>query len=109
MVRLLCENPWNGGGGYTPEQVGRMTPDQAYMRLCEHGLLKEERTQVIHSVPAASESEPGKEGMVKGRLADGSVVWLPMRRKGKTQAQLDQERSVRNGYGNGESVDSSQS
>ena len=34
-VRMLTDNPWNGGGGYTYEQVAVMTPDQIYHRLCD--------------------------------------------------------------------------
>jgi hypothetical protein len=54
-LRMLCESGWNGGGGYTPEQVGDMTPDQIYFRLCEIDLLKRNKEgRRVRKVPVYS-------------------------------------------------------
>jgi predicted RNA-binding Zn-ribbon protein involved in translation (DUF1610 family) len=38
--RMLMENPFEGGGGYTPKQVAEMTPDQMYCRLSSLKVLE---------------------------------------------------------------------
>ena len=87
---MLCENPWNGGAGYTPAEVGAMTPDQIYFRLCNADLLKDERKQ---ATTVGSGAAVDKEGRIKGRLEDGTVVWLPLRKAGKTLAQQIDEQA----------------
>ena len=71
MLRMLCENPWEGGGGHQPTEVARWTPDQVWFRLCDKNLLKlDGRTQ---------EMDPGavkrnEDGTVVGRAADGTPI-----------------------------------
>ena len=71
MLRLLCENPWEGGGGHSPGEVARWTPDQVWFRLCDKNLLKlSGRTQSVS--PGAV--KVGEDGAVAGRAADGTPI-----------------------------------
>jgi hypothetical protein len=74
-LRLLCESPWEGGGGYMPEQVARMTPDQVWFRLCKLDVLKNapSRTEK-RELP---EEIPGGDGMLV-RMSDGTLKRLPV-------------------------------
>ncbi len=87
-LRILCESPWNGGCGYTPAEVGAMTPDQVYFRLCDLDVLKKRagRSVVEKRPPMAF-----PQGMVRGKDADGNPITLPRRKDGKTQIQLVEE------------------
>ncbi len=76
-LRILCDNPWEGGGGYTTEQVANMTLDQIWFRLCDKDLLSKPIGSRVESKPtlmAASEVQPDEDGMVKGRAADGTAI-----------------------------------
>jgi len=71
MLRMLCENPWEGGGGHQPTEVARWTPDQVWFRLCDRNLLKlDGRTDMV-SPRAVKVSE---DGVVAGRAADGTPI-----------------------------------
>ncbi len=51
-LRMLCESGWNGGGGYTPSQVGEMSPDQIFFRLCDIEMLRRDKKgRRIRKVP----------------------------------------------------------
>jgi len=84
---MLCENPWEGGAGYTPQQVADMTPDQIYFRLCDKDLLKDERKKSVSTEAGGAVKFTDSDGMMKGRLADGTVVRMPMAVGGKSLAQ----------------------
>ena len=95
-LRVLCESGWNGGAGYTPEQVGRMTLDQIWFRLCDMNVLKREvgeRTDEVSVTAAMGSLKPDRRGRVRGRAADGT----PIRRRlgGKSVARQLMEREVR--------------
>ena len=65
-IRILCDNPYEGGGGYTPREVGDMTLDQFYMRTVEFKLLRSPKaTRTLDAVPL---------GEMKGRAADGTPL-----------------------------------
>lgn len=71
MLRLLCDNPWEGGGGHQPRDVAGWTPDQVWFRLCSRDLLKlDGRTQTTEPIAAKVD----KDGMVAGRAADGTPI-----------------------------------
>lgn len=75
IIRMLCENAWNGGYGYTPRQVGEMTVDQIFMLLADKKCLRKKgsvRTSNIPSMQAASFSDT--DGLIKGRAADGTKI-----------------------------------
>lgn len=76
-LRILCENPWNGGGGYTLDQIGQMTLDQIWFRLCEMKLLKNKvgkRSDKMDRTTAISTLQPDEDGLIKGRSADGTPI-----------------------------------
>ena len=79
---MLCENEWNGGAGYTPNEVGNMTPDQIYFRLIDKGILK----KTDRFVKTETAGLPvNKEGKVKVRLSDGTAVYKDLRSRLKKQ------------------------
>lgn len=67
-VRKLCDSPWEGGGGYTPDQVGRMTPDQVWFRLCKSDVF-EKANRLTKPEPV---EKPSEEGSVMIRGEDGT-------------------------------------
>jgi len=74
---MLCESGWNGGGGYTPQQVSQMTLDQIWFRLCDEKILKREvggRTEKMSGLEAIGTIKPDKDGMVRGRAKDGTLI-----------------------------------
>lgn len=76
-IRILVENPWNGGGGYSYEQVGKMTLDQIWSRLCDIELLKRPvgmRTKKMSPEAAVGGLQRSEDGTVRGRAADGTPI-----------------------------------
>jgi hypothetical protein len=73
---MLCESGFNGGKGYTPEQVGKMTLDQIWFCLCDIELLKSkvgERTKKMEpsNIVGRAKDEPG---VIRGRAEDGTPI-----------------------------------
>ncbi len=68
-VRVLCDNPWEGGRGYTPREIGDMTLDQVLMLLTDRKLLLNRKRR---KDPLAV--KPDKDGMIPGRAADGTPI-----------------------------------
>jgi hypothetical protein len=74
---MLCENPMNGGGGYTPEEIGLMTLDQIWFRLCDAEILKRKTGFRVENISASSMKgniRPNKDGLYKGRDKDGNLI-----------------------------------
>ncbi len=68
-VRVLCDNPWEGGRGYTPKEVGDMTLDQVLMLFADRKiLLNRKRRKDPLTV------KPDKDGMIPGRDRDGKPI-----------------------------------
>jgi len=84
-IRILCDNPWDGGAGYTPHEVSKMTPDQVYFRLCDKRLLK--RTKGVRKAVRASAEIVSDDGIVKGRSVDGTEIKAKLRVGGKSLAR----------------------
>lgn len=87
-LRLLCESGWNGGAGYTPNQIGQMTLDQIWFRLCNKELLKREvgkREEKMETLVAAGSLKADEDGLIKGRAEDGTPI--KGRIKGKSVAR----------------------
>lgn len=96
-LRVLCENPWNGGGGYTPAEVGDMTLDQVWFRLCDVNLLKREvgeRTEAMQTARAIGELKPAGDGTVAGRAADGTPIRGRMRGRSRARELMEQQQGV---------------
>jgi len=82
VIRMLCEDPFNSGGaGYTPQQVGDMTPDQVWFRACDKDIFKDGtgkgpgNTRTVNSLEAARFVD--KDGMIKVRMANGELMKVP--------------------------------
>lgn len=92
-LRRLCEPGWNGGAGYTPEQVGRMTLDQIWFRLIDAKVLEGKESERTERVDPKA-VQPDKDGMIRGRAADGTPI--KGRIRGKSVArQLIEEAEAR--------------
>lgn len=70
--RVLCDNPWYGGGGYSPREVARWSLDQCWFRLCDRDVLGSTmgRTRSVE----VGEVKIETDGTVKGRAADGTPI-----------------------------------
>lgn len=72
-IRILCENTFEGGAGYTPNEVGDMTLDQVFMRLVERkALISKDRSKSISALEAVSLADD--DGTIKGRDKDGNLI-----------------------------------
>jgi len=80
------DNPWQGGAGLSYEDVGKLTPDQVYHRLCDKDILKVTRgRRSAIAEPAAL--EPDAEGFIRGRAEDGTLIKAKIRVGGKSLAR----------------------
>lgn len=67
----------NGGGGYLPEQIGMMSLDQIWFRLCDTEILKKKsgsRTSKMKSLSAAGSLKADDKGFFRGRAEDGTAI-----------------------------------
>lgn len=81
LIAVLCENEMNGGGGYTPAEVGAMTLDQIFMRLADCKKLRHRHGRV-KALPVAELSP----GMRQGRTASGQRMQAEVRGISKVAA-----------------------
>ena len=75
-IRILCDNPWDGGGGYTPKEVGDMTLDQIFMRMADRKKLRK-KDDVVRSVamaPMNATKLVDDQGLIRGRAEDGTPI-----------------------------------
>lgn len=74
MMRRLCENGLEGGYGYRPEEVGKLTPDQIFFLLTDKKHLRAgpDRTASMVSLEVAALADA--DGMIKGRDRDGNPI-----------------------------------
>lgn len=71
-VRVLCDNAWEGGRGYTPNQVGEFTLDQVLMLLTDRKILMGKRDQGMEPLTVAGMAS--KDGAIRGRDKDGNPI-----------------------------------
>lgn len=67
----------NGGGGYTPDEVGNMSLDQLWFRLCDTEILKRKtgfRVEKISGGAARATLKPNKDGLFRGRDINGNPI-----------------------------------
>lgn len=92
-LRWLTNDGFNGGAGYTPNEVAEMTPDQIWFRLCDEKFLRNApgkgRTR---SVSVEEVAVLSKDGKLKGRAADGKLLTLPISIDGKSVVQRLREK-----------------
>lgn len=81
------ENPWNGGGGYAPQQVGDMTMDQIYIRLMELDAFKQKCEMGVGEVADIAD----EDGKVKVRTEDGEIVYMNIGGKSVVQRIMEGE------------------
>lgn len=97
-IRLLCENPWEGGGGYTMDEVGQMTLDQIWARLCDRDVLKKSmgnRTSEVDSLEIPAVLRPDKDGMIRGISQDGQPMKGRIAGKSKARQLMEQQQEKR--------------
>jgi len=70
-IRLLIDDPWNGGRGYSLEEVSGWTLDQVFMVLADRKAMATRRKEFE---PLAAVPMGDKSGMIKGRAADGTPI-----------------------------------
>lgn len=96
-IRMLCENTFNGGKGYSPHTVGDMTLDEAFMNLTDPKYLRKEAKVRAVSVPAAAGAvRADEDGKVRGRAADGSPIRGIIRGKSKARQLMEAKASREN-------------
>lgn len=95
-VRRLCDNSWEGGFGYTPQQVGALTLDQILMLLGDRKMLKGKTGRRSRETKTeAAMAMADKDGMVKGRAADGSPMRARVTGKSKAKQLLEAQQKKR--------------
>jgi len=94
--RMLQENPWEGGGGYTPQEVAQFTPDQVYCRCADLKVLQaKEGTGVSKVSSEEAVAMVDGDGKVAGRTKGGEPLNLPLKGKGSSLAQNIREQDQR--------------
>ena len=78
---------FEGGAGFTYEQVSRMTPDQIYHRLCNRDVLKRKGGRRL----AKTKSLSMASDRVKGRAEDGSPIEGRIAGKSRARQLMEQE------------------
>ena len=93
-IRVLCDNPWEGGRGYRPSDVADMTLDQIFFLLCERENLRGGGKRRAKAMSVGSTPLPGKDGLIAGRDSKGNPIRLPV--KGESLAsRLNREAQER--------------
>jgi hypothetical protein len=72
-IRILCDNTFEGGLGFTPSQVGDMTLDQVFMLLCDRKALRKSTRRRVACVPSAI-APRSRDGQVRAVADDGSHI-----------------------------------
>jgi len=102
-IRLLCDDPWNGGKGQQLSEVCTWTLDQVLMMLADRKLLRakmdKNKGAGRKTSPAAVAASAGKDGMIRGRAADGTPILGRVVGKSKARQLMEaaQERKKRGG------------
>lgn len=76
------------------EEIGRMTPDQVYHKLCDRDVLKAKRGRRVSDVNPTV-MEPDSDGFLRGRDADGNQIKAKIRVGGKSLARRLMEEAER--------------
>jgi len=91
-LRLLIDDPWNGGRGQQLSEVVNWTPDQILMALCDRKILRHgRRRQSVDPLQLAS----GKDGKLPGRAADGTPIKGVIRGKSKARELMEASEAKR--------------
>lgn len=90
---MLCENPLNGGGGYSPSELSEWTPDQIYFRAASVEAIAKSEVQQKRSAWECTHLM-NAQGNIKGRDADGNVLTKPLLKEGKSYAAYLREQQL---------------
>lgn len=74
-IRVLTDNHWEGGAGYTTRQVRDMTLDEIFMRLAKRDNLRRRgktRTSIVGSDAVLALVHD--DGTIHGRDAHGNLI-----------------------------------
>lgn len=84
MLRALTENPFDGGGGFSIDQVAQMTPDQIYFRLCSKDIFRTRGSAAKGTVlpPMQAAAMADENGFIPGRDSKGNQIKLKMSHEG---------------------------
>ena len=85
LIRILCENTFEGGRGYTPNEVGDMTLDQFILCLIDKKNLNKGN---IQKMPVGGAASIAKDGKVKIRTAQGDLIEVPLSKGGSVVSRL---------------------
>jgi len=90
----LCENPFEGGGGYSIKEIGGWSPDQVYFRLASLDTIKakagaEKKTVKAHPLAAAQQAD--KDGNISGRDKDGNPIKAKIRGKSLARQLMEEQ------------------
>lgn len=89
---VLCDNPWNGGGGYDPNQIAMWSLDQIWFRLCGLDILKMDgRTEKVK--PGEVGFEPDEDGRIMGRAEDGTPIRGIIRGKSLARELMERQQA----------------
>jgi hypothetical protein len=91
-IRVLCDDPWNGGKGFQLSDVCNMTLDQVAMLLVDRKALQDRKRQMM---PLAVESLVDKDGNVRGVSEDGKVMHVPIGTKSLARQLMEAEAAKR--------------
>jgi hypothetical protein len=83
---VLCDNPNDGGAGFTPEEVGRMTLDQVMMRMTDRSILLN-RTERTHPDNLVARADPQRQ--MRGIDGDGKPIKARIAGKSKARQLME--------------------
>ncbi len=98
-LRMLTESEWNGGAGLSYLEVGQMTLDQIWHRLCDLEILKaktegkpsslSDRSRV-KPLEATSQLKPNDQGLIRGRDSEGKPMMAKIRGKSLARQLMEE-------------------
>ena len=90
-MRLLCDDPWDGGRGYLGD-IGSLTLDQIFMRLADRKVLRAKMISGgVAKTPLDVSVKADQDGMVRGRAADGTAIKGRIRGKSLARQLMEEE------------------
>lgn len=88
-VHILCKNPYDGGFGYNPRIVGKLSLDEICMLFADKDNLRRRNGRVRSIESLEGVNLQTKDGFIKGVAADGTTIKGTI--KGKSLVQKIRE------------------
>lgn len=73
-VRVLCDDPWEGGRGMDADKVGDLTLDQVFMMFADRRTLRRGTTRAAAMAAPEVGAMADEDGLIRGRAADGTPI-----------------------------------